>query len=68
MLLMLFITMGKQSPENFCILLEYSTLGCFSPHQEVNKPATGTLSMAGNQKHNSAVRSQDSSDVILTRL
>jgi len=55
--------MGKQSPEKFHTLLEYSTLGYFSPHQKVTKPAIWTLLMAGNQKHSNAVRSKDSSAV-----
>jgi len=68
MLLMLFITMGKQSKEKFHTLLEYFTVGYFSPHQKVNKPATGILLMAQNQKHSNAVRCQDRSAVMLTRL
>jgi hypothetical protein len=68
MLLMLFIKMGNPGPEKFHTLLEYSTLGYFSQHQKVNKPATGTLLMAGNQKHSNAVRSQHSSVFMLTRL
>jgi hypothetical protein len=70
MLLKLFLTMGKQSQEELHTLLEYSTLGYFSAHHTVNKPATGTLLLlvTGNLKHSNAVRSQDSSVVKLTRL